>query len=120
MTSPTTLAELRNLGWSVAVHNDYRISGQDCTFWLLTHACGRWVKGEGHTDEEALADCLRRIERFSMNNRPPQPYAIRCTDNNLTLTFDTYEQAIAHWAWWDRVQDYPALRDAPTTEKIDD
>lgn len=49
------LAELRAEGWTVAVHNDYRIAGERMTFWLLTHARGVWLKGEGATDEEALA-----------------------------------------------------------------
>lgn len=52
------LATLRSKGWSVAVHNDYRLDGVSYTFWLFTHPSGRWVKGEGSTDEEALAQCL--------------------------------------------------------------
>jgi len=48
------LVELRRAGWSVAVHNDYRQGGAQMTFWLLTHPSGRWVKGEGLTDEHAL------------------------------------------------------------------
>lgn len=51
------LAALRQVGWSVAVHNDYRLNGEPMTFWLLTHPSGRWVKGEGNTDEMALAIC---------------------------------------------------------------
>ncbi len=46
--------DLRAKGWSVAVHNDYRIGGKRMTFWLLTHASGYWIKGEGETDAEAL------------------------------------------------------------------
>ncbi len=46
--------DLRAQGWAVAVHNDYRQDGAARTFWLLTHASGRWVKGEGRTDAEAL------------------------------------------------------------------
>ncbi len=52
------LAELRERGWRVAVHNDYRQHGEDFTFWLFTHPSGRWVKGEGATDEEALEEAL--------------------------------------------------------------
>jgi hypothetical protein len=52
------LARLRSLGWSVAVHNDYKINGLPMTFWLLTHPSGRWVKGEAASDEEALEECL--------------------------------------------------------------
>jgi hypothetical protein len=53
------LTHLRSLGWSVAVHNDYKLNGLPMTFWLFTHPNGRWVKGEGPTDNEALVDCLR-------------------------------------------------------------
>lgn len=45
--------DLRKQGWSVAVHNDYRLDGYACTFWLLTKG-DRCVKGEGRTDAEAL------------------------------------------------------------------
>lgn len=48
------LADLRANGWSVAVHNDYRLNGEHHTFWLFTHPSGRWAKGEGRTDSEAL------------------------------------------------------------------
>lgn len=53
------LTRLRALGWSVAVHNDYKINGLHMTFWLFTHPNGRWVKGEGASDEDALVECLR-------------------------------------------------------------
>jgi hypothetical protein len=46
--------DLRDAGWSVAVHNDYCLAGEQHTFWLLTHPSGRWLKGEGPTDTEAL------------------------------------------------------------------
>lgn len=45
--------DLRERGWSVAVHNDYRMMGESYTFWLFTKD-GRAVKGEGRTDGEAL------------------------------------------------------------------
>lgn len=48
------LATLRENGWMVGVHNDYRLNGEAHTFWLFTHSDGRWVKGEGRTDAEAL------------------------------------------------------------------
>lgn len=50
-----TLADLRENGWSVAIHNDYRQDGRAMTFWLFTHEDGRWLKGEGASDEDALA-----------------------------------------------------------------
>ena len=46
--------DLREKGWMVAVHNDYRINGERKTFWLLTYDDGQYVKGEGATDAEAL------------------------------------------------------------------
>lgn len=54
------LARLRSLGWSVAVHNDYKINGLPMTFWLFTHPSGRWVKGEATSDQEAVNECLRQ------------------------------------------------------------
>lgn len=59
------LTELRSAGWSVAVHNDYRKYGRLMTFWLLTNPNGRYVKGEGLTDEEALEECAEAILEIS-------------------------------------------------------
>lgn len=50
--------KLREAGWSVAVHNDYRLNGEAHTFWLWTHPDGRWIKGEGRNDADALSQCL--------------------------------------------------------------
>jgi len=50
------LARLRANGWTVAVHNDYRLGGAPMTFWLFTHSSGVWTKGEGSTDREALIE----------------------------------------------------------------
>lgn len=50
------LSALRGEGWTVAVHNDYRLGGEFRTFWLLTHSNGRWIKGEGRTDLSALQE----------------------------------------------------------------
>lgn len=55
------LAQLRNVGWTVAVHNDYKQDGRLMTFWLLTHASGRYVKGEGESDFDALEQIRRQI-----------------------------------------------------------
>lgn len=55
------LEALRAAGWSVAVHNDYRLNGEPHTFWLFTHPDGRWVKGEGRTDDEALTRALTAL-----------------------------------------------------------
>ena len=48
------LDALRARGWVVAVHNDYKLAGKQHTFWLFTKG-DRCAKGEGRTDEEALA-----------------------------------------------------------------
>ena len=59
--------DLRDRGWSVAVHNDYQQNGERFTFWLMTknnHA----VKGEGRTDVEALNQI-----RQSLNPKEPKP-----------------------------------------------
>lgn len=58
------LRKLRANGWSVAVHNDYHQNGRDCTFWLLTHRCGIWIKGEGGSDVEALTDCETQARKM--------------------------------------------------------
>lgn len=63
------LAELRNNGWRVAVHNDYRQNGANMTFWLMTHDCGVYLKGEGWTDLEALT----HIEKQARNVFAPSP-----------------------------------------------
>jgi len=62
MAAPTieqALAFLRGNGWMVAVHNDYVLNGKAMTFWLFTHSgAGRFIKGEGATDAEALERCV--------------------------------------------------------------
>ena len=55
------LAKLRAAGWMVAVHNDYRQDGKLMTFWLFVRD-GIAVKGEGATDDEALAQVFRQTE----------------------------------------------------------
>jgi hypothetical protein len=45
--------DIRQEGWMVAVHNDYRLNGVFHTFWMFTRG-SRCVKGEGRTDAEAL------------------------------------------------------------------
>ena len=55
------LSMMRSNGWTVAVHNDYRLHDRPHTFWLFTHsATGKFVQGEGHTDIDALGECLWR------------------------------------------------------------
>jgi hypothetical protein len=59
------LSEMRAKGWTVAVHNDYRLNGQPMTFWLFTHeASERFVKGEGPTDWAAVKQALSAARRL--------------------------------------------------------
>jgi len=48
---------IRERGWAVAVHNDYRQDGLSYTFWLFTKG-DRCAKGEGLTDYLALVQVL--------------------------------------------------------------
>ena len=59
--------DLRALGWSVAVHNDYRQNGLSYTFWLMVQG-ERALKGEGRTDGEALNQI-----REALKKSPPPP-----------------------------------------------
>ena len=54
--------DLRSLGLTVAVHNDYRLNGVPHTFWLMTDVTGMSYKGEGKTDAEALDQIRKRIK----------------------------------------------------------
>jgi hypothetical protein len=58
------LSGLRAAGWHIGVHNDYRLDGKWMTFWLLTHSCGKYVKGEGETDVEALRQCDEQARKM--------------------------------------------------------
>ena len=57
------LRDLREMGWMVAVHNDYRIGHDYFTFWLFTKGpyC---VKGEGATDLDALRQCAKKASEL--------------------------------------------------------
>jgi hypothetical protein len=104
-----SLDVLRASGWAVAVHNDYRLNGNRHTFWLLTHPSGRYVKGEGPTDEVALDECLKQIDRFSLGGAIG-PYMTRLSESSetkigrLELAFSTYEQARKYLAWIERLE----------------
>jgi hypothetical protein len=60
MADPANPDDIRASGWSVGVHNDYRLNGLSYTFWLFTKpnfaGAGRdaSVRGEGRTDADAL------------------------------------------------------------------
>jgi hypothetical protein len=54
--------DIRAAGWSVAVHNDYRLANVPMTFWLFTnYKTGRFVQGEGCTDAQALDQVRKQI-----------------------------------------------------------
>lgn len=56
-----TADDIRALGWSVAVHNDYKLAGKHFTFWLFTKG-DQCVKGEGPTDAFALETIWAQLE----------------------------------------------------------
>ena len=66
------LDALREAGWIVACHNDYRIGGELRTFWLFTHPNGQWIKGEGRYDSEALtvAYQLHQVMEYTRATTP--------------------------------------------------
>ncbi|MAZ40563.1 hypothetical protein CL654_00390 [bacterium] len=60
--NPSSPDDLRKDGWTVAVHNDYRLNGKSYTFWLLTKG-ERCIKGEGKTDKEALDEIREKLKK---------------------------------------------------------
>jgi hypothetical protein len=66
MAAQDILDTLRRDGWSVAVHNDYKLAGEPHTFWLFTHPSGIWAMGEASTDLGALRCAqLQAAERLA-------------------------------------------------------
>lgn len=55
--------DIRAAGWSIAVHNDYRLAGERMTFWLFTKG-HQAVKGEGRTDREALDQIRTQLHEW--------------------------------------------------------
>ena len=60
-------SDIRALGWTVAVHNDYSQKGEFYTFWLFTKG-GRAVKGEGRSDAEALQEVRKQIATITSSD----------------------------------------------------
>jgi hypothetical protein len=60
------LNALREAGWTVGVHNDYRQQGELKTFWMFTHPTGVFLKTEGLVAEEEkiLAELLERATKL--------------------------------------------------------
>lgn len=63
---------LRDAGWAVAIHNDYWLNGTRRTFWLFTHRSGKWIKGEGNTDMDALMECDVQMRDLQPLPSPPE------------------------------------------------
>jgi len=67
------LSDIRDRGWMVAVHNDYRQHGELNTFWLFTK--GYWsVKGEDRTDRMALMKVLDEIRKVESQVSPDEQW----------------------------------------------
>jgi hypothetical protein len=60
--------DIRSNGWAVAVHNDYRLYGENYTFWLFTKD-GMCVKGEGLSDTEALNQVREAIKERGIGGK---------------------------------------------------
>lgn len=73
--------DIRAQGWTVAVHNDYRLNHEPHTFWLFTKG-DRNVKGEGRTDDEALNQVRAAIASFSADEQ---------------LAISTMARGLANW-----------------------
>jgi len=56
-------ARMRENGWVVAVHNDYKLHGEAYTFWGFTRGA-IFVKGEGKTDSEAIDEASAAASCF--------------------------------------------------------
>lgn len=56
------LEELRNLGWMVAIHNDYWQDGKYYTFWLMTNRSGLYFKGESSMEHGGDIGALNQIK----------------------------------------------------------
>jgi len=71
LTVEALLGWLRSRCWAVAVHNDYKQGGANHTFWLFTHPCGLYAKGEGNSDRAALRQVVTRV--MDLEPRMGQP-----------------------------------------------
>lgn len=104
------LRRIRAEGWRVAVHNDYRLDGRDCTFWLFTHPDGRWVKGEGGTDADALLHVEAKVF-FPQDGSIPKGVYYGAETDNFYLTDHGVGMGMAFWMQWrDRKHEFPTER----------
>ena len=82
------LKHLRRKGWTVAVHNDYRLDGVMKTFWLWEKD-GRCVKGEALTDYAALVVCESKI--CEMEAAPMPSFDAEAGVKERTLKWGVFE-----------------------------
>ena len=75
------LSMLRADGWVIAIHNDYHLNQLFHTFYLFTNKNGRWVKGEGLTDREALHEAFEESRKIKTQLRS-------VCDQDLTKTVE--------------------------------
>lgn len=68
LLAATILMELRQRGWMVAVHNDYKQGGEHMTFWLMTKGNVAF-KGEGANDMCALSELANHVVRYEDETR---------------------------------------------------
>jgi hypothetical protein len=89
-TTDSLLSELRAKGWTVAVHNDYRLTGVHHTFWLFTRGDVA-LKGEGLSDLEALKTVLAQTERHGAQ----EPKRVCYEDDGENMERRVYEAFLA-------------------------
>lgn len=53
--------DLRQLGFTVTVHNDYRLGGVAHTYWHLSDSKNQGYIGEGRSDADALDQIRHQI-----------------------------------------------------------
>lgn len=86
--------DLREAGWEVAVHNDYRLNGLSHTFWLFTKN-GRAVKGEGRTDRDALNE-VRKVVFQDVQDKPStssrSPVFLACAEGKVLTLYRAGER----------------------------
>jgi hypothetical protein len=61
------LSILRNDGWMVARHNDYKLGGIARTVWLVINDKGQYVLGDGKTDMDALRVIKHQVDDLEVS-----------------------------------------------------
>lgn len=85
----------------VAVHNDYRLSGEDYTFWLLTkefpeEGITLAVRGEGHTDTDALDQVRTEVPKAT---RRANGYAVCSKCHGMSFKDGITEDGTCEACW---------------------